>query len=209
MLANERRAVLLTTSNRSEGDVGYATMDGDTSGSFAPIAGLSKVFILQWLRWAESFLGHEGLVLVNNLQPTAELRPLDNKQTDEDDLMPYKVLVEIEKHAIQYRRSPVEVFRLMKADHDPEPLEGTHHQVLQAVGRQPMETRTPRPCLSSRRYQCRSTDLVPVSHTLIGIHGRTGATTGRNLMICSNSLSGAGPFPALTILAIFAHYDHC
>ncbi len=119
MLANVHRAVLLTTSNRSEGDVGYATMDGDTSGSFAPIAGLSKVFILQWLRWAESFLGHDGLALVNNLQPTAELRPLDNKQTDEDDLMPYRVLVEIEKHAIEFRRSPVEVFRLMKPDHDP------------------------------------------------------------------------------------------
>src|SRR5690606_34933943 len=53
MLANIRRSILLTTSNRSEGDVGYATMDGDTSGSLAPIAGLSKVFILQWLKWAE------------------------------------------------------------------------------------------------------------------------------------------------------------
>jgi len=124
MLANIHRAVLLTTSNRSEGDVGYATMDGDTSGSFAPIAGLSKVFILQWLRWAESSLGHEGLAPVNNLQPTAELRPLDNKQTDEDDLMPYKVLVEIEKHAIEHRRSPVEVYRLMKPDHDGATLKG-------------------------------------------------------------------------------------
>jgi NAD+ synthase (glutamine-hydrolysing) len=122
MLANVHRAVLLTTSNRSEGDVGYATMDGDTSGSFAPIAGLSKVFILQWLRWAESFLGHDGLALVNNLQPTAELRPPDNKQTDEDDLMPYRVLVEIEKHAIEFRRSPIEVYRLMKPDHDPATL---------------------------------------------------------------------------------------
>ncbi|MGC3948644.1 MAG: NAD(+) synthase [Chryseolinea sp.] len=118
MLANVHRAVLLTTSNRSEGDVGYATMDGDTSGSFAPIAGLSKVFILEWLRWAQGALGHEGLAFVNNLQPTAELRPPDNKQTDEDDLMPYRILVEIEKHAIEHRRSPVEVYRLMKSSHD-------------------------------------------------------------------------------------------
>lgn len=118
MLANIHRAVLLTTSNRSEGDVGYATMDGDTSGSFAPIAGLSKVFVLEWLRFAQSRLGHEGLAFVNNLQPTAELRPLDNKQTDEDDLMPYRVLVEIEKHAIEHRRSPVEVYRLMRSSHD-------------------------------------------------------------------------------------------
>ena len=75
MLANIKRSVLLTTSNRSEGDVGYATMDGDTSGSLSPIAGLSKVFILQWLRWAEKALKHDGLNAVNNLQPTAELRP--------------------------------------------------------------------------------------------------------------------------------------
>lgn len=119
MLANVKRAVLLTTSNRSEGDVGYATMDGDTSGSLSPIAGLSKVFILQWLRWAEKKLNHTGLYLVNNLQPTAELRPLERNQTDEDDLMPYTVLAEIEKWAILQRRSPLQVYEVMKINHEP------------------------------------------------------------------------------------------
>jgi NAD+ synthase (glutamine-hydrolysing) len=115
MLANIKQSILLTTSNRSEGDVGYATMDGDTSGSLAPIAGLSKVFILQWLKWAEKNLGYPGLSAVNNLQPTAELRPLERHQTDEADLMPYSVLNEIEKFAIQQRKSPKEVFDLMKS----------------------------------------------------------------------------------------------
>lgn len=110
MLANVQRAVLLTTSNRSEGDVGYATMDGDTSGSFAPIAGLSKIFILQWLKWAEKELNHDDLHPVNNLRPTAELRPLERHQTDESDLMPYSVLNEIEEQAILNRQSPVEVY---------------------------------------------------------------------------------------------------
>lgn len=114
MLANVKRAVLLTTSNRSEGDVGYATMDGDTSGSLAPIAGLTKVFILQFLKWAERELGHSGLNAVNNLQPTAELRPLERNQTDEADLMPYPILAEIEKHAIRDRRLPKEVFSLVQ-----------------------------------------------------------------------------------------------
>jgi NAD+ synthase (glutamine-hydrolysing) len=113
MLANIKRSVLLTTSNRSEGDVGYATMDGDTSGSLAPIAGLSKVFILQWLRWAETNLGYAGLSYVNNLKPTAELRPLDRYQTDEADLMPYTILAEIEKHGIRDRKSPKEVLKSM------------------------------------------------------------------------------------------------
>lgn len=122
MLANIKKAVLLTTSNRSEGDVGYATMDGDTSGSFAPIAGLSKVFILQWLKWAEKVLDHSGLKSVNNLQPTAELRPLSRQQTDESDLMPYSLLVKIEKHAIQERKSPVEVFDVLKEEYEEDPL---------------------------------------------------------------------------------------
>jgi NAD+ synthase (glutamine-hydrolysing) len=124
MLANIKRAVLLTTSNRSEGDVGYATMDGDTSGSLAPIAGISKVFILQWLKWAEKNLDQTGLNAANNLQPTAELRPLERNQTDEDDLMPYSVLVEIEKHAIQERKSPIQVFEDMKNSMDSVRLKG-------------------------------------------------------------------------------------
>jgi NAD+ synthase (glutamine-hydrolysing) len=119
MLANVKRAVLLTTSNRSEGDVGYATMDGDTSGSFAPIAGLSKPFILQWLRWAEAQLSHTGLYAVNHLEPTAELRPLERNQTDEADLMPYAVLEAIERHAILARRSPLQVFDALKTQYDP------------------------------------------------------------------------------------------
>lgn len=124
MLANIRSSVLLTTSNRSEGDVGYATMDGDTSGSLSPIAGLSKVFILQWLRWAEKALDQPGLRAVNTLQPTAELRPPDRHQTDEDDLMPYTVLAKIERLAIYERKSPRQVFDTLSADHDSETLKG-------------------------------------------------------------------------------------
>lgn len=113
MLANINNALLLVTSNRSEGDVGYATMDGDTSGSIAPIAAVDKHFILGWLQWAEKQLGYRGLRYVNSLTPTAELRPPERFQTDEADLMPYSVIVEIEKLAIRDRFSPVEVFRIL------------------------------------------------------------------------------------------------
>lgn len=111
MLANIKKSLLLTTSNRSEGDVGYATMDGDTSGSLAPIAGLSKPFIIQWLKWAENEFGYAGLSYVNNLMPTAELRPQERHQTDEDDLMPYIVLEQIESLAIWQRKSPKQVYQ--------------------------------------------------------------------------------------------------
>ncbi|MEP2667538.1 MAG: NAD(+) synthase [Cyclobacteriaceae bacterium] len=118
MLANIQHAILLTTSNRSEGDVGYATMDGDTSGSLAPIAGVDKPFIIQWLKWAEKTLGYNGLSEVNNLEPTAELRPADSDQTDEKDLMPYQLLVRIEKLAIRDRKSPKEVYSLLSEEFD-------------------------------------------------------------------------------------------
>jgi NAD+ synthase (glutamine-hydrolysing) len=55
------------------------------------------------------------------LQPTAELRPLERAQTDEKDLMPYSILVEIEKLGIRDRKNPVAVYREMQryyADHN-------------------------------------------------------------------------------------------
>jgi NAD+ synthase (glutamine-hydrolysing) len=119
LLANIRGALLLSTSNRSEAAVGYATMDGDTSGGLAPIAGIDKAYLRKWLRWAETD-GPYGvgplpvLKLVNEQQPTAELRPAVAKQTDEDDLMPYELLDQIERAAILQKKSPVEVLQLMR-----------------------------------------------------------------------------------------------
>lgn len=116
MLANIHQALLLSTSNRSEGDVGYATMDGDTSGGLSPIAAVPKDFILQWLRWAEKERGYEGLADVNALQPSAELRPLETRQTDEEDLMPYPVITAIEKLAIRDKRSPADIYLILKEE---------------------------------------------------------------------------------------------
>jgi NAD+ synthase (glutamine-hydrolysing) len=114
LLTNLKNALLLSTSNRSEGDVGYATMDGDTSGSISPIAAVDKHFVLHWLQWAEKNLDRPGLKAVNLLTPTAELRPIERTQTDEKDLMPYSVIVEIERLAIRDKRSPMDVFFLLK-----------------------------------------------------------------------------------------------
>lgn len=110
MLANIKNSLLLTTSNRSEADVGYATMDGDTSGSLAPIAGISKTFLKNWLEWAQNELGYHCLEDVNKLTPTAELRPGERHQTDETDLMPYPILEKIERLAIWERKSPAQIY---------------------------------------------------------------------------------------------------
>ncbi|HEY5920197.1 MAG TPA: NAD(+) synthase [Kofleriaceae bacterium] len=116
MLANLRGAVLLTTSNRSEAAVGYATMDGDTSGGLAPLGGIDKTFLRAWLRWMEKkgLVGLEpipALGVINSQQPTAELRPPSQSQTDEADLMPYDFLEAVEDSAIRDKHTPTEVLQ--------------------------------------------------------------------------------------------------
>lgn len=120
MFANLQNALLLSTSNRSEAAVGYATMDGDTSGGLSPIAGIDKAFLTEWLTVMETD-GSGGcsaipaLRLVNEQQPTAELRPPSCHQTDESDLMPYPLLDEIEGLAIRDKLSPAEVLNSLLA----------------------------------------------------------------------------------------------
>lgn len=125
LLANLQNHLLLTTSNRSEAAVGYCTMDGDTAGSIAPISGIDKAWLRQWLVWLEKtgcevkgkHIKIDGLKHVNSLQPTAELRPKKQTQTDEKDLMPYPVLNTIEQLAIRDKKSPLECFRIMENTH--------------------------------------------------------------------------------------------
>ncbi len=121
LLANLRSALLLSTSNRSEAAVGYATMDGDTCGGLSPVAGIDKAFLRHWLVWLEKH-GPAGLgpvpslAAVNAQQPTAELRPPSAGQTDEQDLMPYELLDAVERAAIRDKRSPLEVFQLLETE---------------------------------------------------------------------------------------------
>ena len=88
MLANLKNHLLLATSNRSEAAVGYATMDGDTCGGLSPLGGIDKAYLRHWLRWLET-VGPTGLgpipavKAINDIPPTAELRPADRHQTDE------------------------------------------------------------------------------------------------------------------------------
>ncbi|OYZ21777.1 MAG: NAD(+) synthase [Bdellovibrio sp. 28-41-41] len=121
MMANIKNALLLATSNRSEAAVGYATMDGDTSGGFSPIAGVDKSFLNKWLKWMNE-IGPQGVGSMMSLKfvfmkpPTAELRPTKMQQTDESDLMPYDVLNAIEKEFIRDRQRPSDIVEVLKVD---------------------------------------------------------------------------------------------
>ena len=118
LLANISNSLLLSTSNRSEAAVGYATMDGDTCGGLSPIAGIDKNFLRTWLHWLEEH-GPQGLgafaavASVNSQEPSAELKPLDEHQTDEGDLMPYDFLDAIERLAIRDKKTPLTCYKVL------------------------------------------------------------------------------------------------
>jgi len=101
----------VTTGNKSEMSVGYATLYGDMNGGFNPIKDLYKteVFRLARLRnfWKpEGVLGPNGPVTPENVltrAPSAELR---ENQTDQDTLPPYEVLDQILERLVE-REEPL------------------------------------------------------------------------------------------------------
>jgi len=84
-------------------------MDGDTCGALAPIGGVDKAFLRDWLRWKEESV--PALRAINEQEPTAELRPLQYAQTDESDLMPYPILNRLERLIVRDNLSPEEAVR--------------------------------------------------------------------------------------------------
>jgi NAD+ synthase (glutamine-hydrolysing) len=116
VIANMESKLLLTTSNMSEAAVGYGTMNGDISGGICPIGGLPKTYIREYLRYLEDSGVCPEMSYVNKQAPTAELRPSQYKQTDEDDLMPYDLLHSIEVMCMQNRYTPLEIFKLLDMD---------------------------------------------------------------------------------------------
>lgn len=106
-IANAENKLNITTSNRSEAAVGYATMDGDTAGSIGPLGGIDKASILNVLDMLA--VRFPSIRLVRAKVPTAELKPAEANQSDEKDLMPYPVLDAIERAAILQGKSPAEI----------------------------------------------------------------------------------------------------
>ena len=118
-MANLKNHLLISTGNRSEASVGYTTMDGDSSGSICPIAGVSKEFILKWLdymRTTNEFKQYfTSLEFITQKKPTAELKPLVELQEDEKDLMPYPILQKIEFEYVYNGRREDELFYILKS----------------------------------------------------------------------------------------------
>jgi len=87
-ISNKTRRIVLTTGNKSEMAVGYATLYGDMAGGFAPIKDCTKTLVYRLARYRNS-LSQAIPVRVIEREPSAELRP---DQKDSDSLPPYDVL---------------------------------------------------------------------------------------------------------------------
>jgi NAD+ synthase len=113
-MSNKFGEMLLTTGNKSEVAVGYATIYGDMAGGYNPIKDLYKMRVFETSRWRNEhhrdwMLGPKGEVIparIIDKPPTAELRA---DQKDSDSLPPYEVLDAILERLIDKDQSVAEV----------------------------------------------------------------------------------------------------
>lgn len=113
-ISNKFGSMVVTTGNKSEMSVGYATLYGDMNGGFNPIKDLYKMQVYALSRWRNlhvppGALGPSGEVIPYNIidkAPSAELRP---NQTDQDSLPPYPALDDILECLVEKEMSVEEI----------------------------------------------------------------------------------------------------
>ena len=113
-VSNKFGHMVMTTGNKSEMSVGYATLYGDMNGGYNPIKDLYKTQVYHLAAWRNAnkpagLLGPDGEVIPSNIitkVPTAELR---ENQTDQDSLPPYDVLDDILECLVEKEMSVGEI----------------------------------------------------------------------------------------------------
>jgi len=104
-ISNKKGRILLTTGNKSEMSVGYATLYGDMAGGFAPIKDVPKLLVY---RLAEYRNRQQAVIprRVIERPPSAELAP---DQKDSDSLPPYEILDQILARYVEQDQSVAEI----------------------------------------------------------------------------------------------------
>ena len=113
-VSNKFGGMVVTTGNKSEVSVGYATLYGDMNGGYNPIKDLYKTEVFRLCRWRNAHkptggLGPDGVVIPERIidkPPTAELR---ENQRDDDSLPPYETLDLILRRLIEDEASVAEI----------------------------------------------------------------------------------------------------
>ncbi len=104
-LSNKFGSIVLTTGNKSEMAVGYATLYGDMAGGFAVLKDIPKTLVYRLSNYRNS-LGRVIPERIITRPPSAELRP---DQTDQDSLPPYDILDGILEAYVEHDASPADI----------------------------------------------------------------------------------------------------
>ncbi|NBX86878.1 MAG: NAD(+) synthase [Proteobacteria bacterium] len=113
-ISNRFNALLLSTGNKSEMAMGYATLYGDMNGGFNPLKTLYKTQVYRLGHTINRRLGFEAIpVALIHQKPSAEL---DDNQFDENSLPPYAVLDAILAQFMDERRDVAQIMRLGRLD---------------------------------------------------------------------------------------------
>ena len=106
-ISNKYNKLVLTTGNKSEMSVGYATLYGDMAGGYSPLKDIWKTLVYQLAKWRNQ---NKKVIPENiiNRPPTAELR--DN-QLDQDTLPDYEILDPILEQYIEFDKRPEEIIK--------------------------------------------------------------------------------------------------
>ncbi len=104
-ISNKFGSMVLTTGNKSEMSVGYATLYGDMNGGFNPIKDVYKTEVYRLAAWRNT-LGEVIPARIITKAPTAELR---ENQKDQDSLPPYEVLDDILDGLVEREQSVAEI----------------------------------------------------------------------------------------------------
>ncbi len=107
-LSNKQGSIVLTTGNKSEMAVGYATLYGDMAGGFSVLKDVSKTLVYRLARYRNT-LGPAIPMRIITRPPSAELRA---DQTDQDNLPPYDVLDAIMKCYVEHNLAIPEIIAL-------------------------------------------------------------------------------------------------
>ena len=107
-ISNKQGKLLLTTGNKSEMSVGYATLYGDMAGGFAPLKDVSKLLVYQLAEYRNTLSAVIPERVISR-PPSAELAP---DQKDEDSLPPYAVLDPILALYIEQDKSAADIVAL-------------------------------------------------------------------------------------------------
>ena len=133
-LSNKLGYLPLTTGNKSEMSVGYATLYGDMCGGYSVLKDIYKTTVFAISRWRNEIrpsnvFGGEGCVIPERIiskKPSAELKP---DQFDEDTLPPYEVLDDILKNLIEGEQA---ISDIVARGHDPNVVRRVWHMLDRA-----------------------------------------------------------------------------